>query len=63
MNEQAKPKQEKSSSSIFNLEEGAQDIVARIMTIARLLAEGGGEPPDYSQSRMQKTRERKSVVQ
>jgi hypothetical protein len=54
MNEQAKLKPVKSDSAPFNPEEGTQDMIARIMTIARLLAEDGGEPPDYSQSRMQK---------
>jgi hypothetical protein len=37
MNEQAKHKQVKSDSNAFNLEDGVQDMVARIMTIARLL--------------------------
>ena len=59
MNEQAEQKQVKSDSNAFNLEEGAQDMVTRIMTIARLLVEDGGSPQD----RVQKTRERKPVVQ
>jgi hypothetical protein len=59
MNEQAKPKQVKFESNVFNFEEGAQDMVARIMTIARLLAEDGGSPQD----RVQKTQKRKPVVQ
>jgi hypothetical protein len=63
MNEQAKPKQVKSDSATFNPEEGAQDMLARIMTIARLLAEDGGAPQDHSRNRVQKTRERKPVVQ
>jgi hypothetical protein len=63
MNEQAKPKQVKSDSTTFNLEEGVQDMVARIMTIARLLAEDGGAPQGYSRSRVQKTRKRKPAVQ
>ena len=63
MNEQAKPRQVKSDSTAHNLEEGVQDMVARIITIARLLAEDGGVPQKHSQDKVQKTRERKSVVQ
>jgi hypothetical protein len=63
MNEQTKPKQVKSDSTTSKFEEGVQDMVARIMTIARLLAEDGGAPPDHSRNSVQKTRERKPVVQ
>jgi hypothetical protein len=63
MNEQAEQKQVKSNSNAFNLEEGIQDMIVRIMTIAHLLVVDDATPRNYSQSRMQKTRERKPVVQ
>jgi hypothetical protein len=62
MNEQAKPKQVKSDSTAFNLEEGVQDMIARIMTIARLLVVDDGARQKQSRNKGQKTQERKSVV-
>ena len=63
MHEQAEQKQVKSNSNAFNLEEGIQDMVIRIMTIACLLVVDDGAPQDYARSSVQKTRERKPVVQ
>jgi hypothetical protein len=63
MNEHAKLKQVKSDSTPSKLEEGVQDMVARIMTIARLMVEDSGATQKHSRDTVQKTQERKPVVQ
>jgi hypothetical protein len=48
MNEQAKQKQAKHNSNIFKLEEGVQDMIERVMTVARLLTTDSTAPGDPS---------------
>jgi hypothetical protein len=54
MNEQTKQKQANHHSNAFKLEEGAQDLIARVMTIARLLATDSAAPDDPSAEQTQK---------
>jgi hypothetical protein len=46
MSEQAEQKQVKPNSNAFKLEESAQDMIARVMSIARLLTTEGAALDD-----------------
>lgn len=58
MSEQTKQKQANHNSNAFKLEEGAQDMIARVMTVARLLATDSAAPDDPSAEQTHKGRKK-----
>jgi hypothetical protein len=58
MNEQAKQEPANHHSNASKLEEGAQDLIARVMTVARLLATDSAAPDDPSAEQTHKGRKK-----